>query len=109
MVEGQKEIFTTTSFEQTEKIESSHQEHSRQHNDAKVTSLGSLLCVPVRLSKGIDEQNNNQTYIHRGTYWYPNWLFECPAWGTEPYRAEQMWYVGIQGEYYSECFKSYET
>ena len=53
----------------TEKNESSHQRHSRQHNDGKVTSLGSLLGLPVELSNGITVQtkhkNNNQTYIHR--------------------------------------------
>ena len=69
----------------------SHQGHTRQHNDAKETSLGSLLGVQVKLSNGIAEQNNNQTYIHRVTYWYPNWLFWCPAWGTEPNSTQKVW------------------
>ena len=34
----------------TENNESSHQRHNRQHNDGKVTSLGSLLGLPVELS-----------------------------------------------------------
>ena len=37
---------------------------------------------------------------------YPNWLFGCSAWETEPNSAQQVWYVGIQDEYYLECFKS---
>ena len=53
----------------TEKNESSHQRHNRQHNDGKVTYLGSLLGLPVEWSIGIavqkTKQNNNQTYIHR--------------------------------------------
>ena len=62
----------------------------------KVTSLCSLLGMPVKLLNRIGEQNNNQTYIHRETYWYPNWLFGCPAWGTEPNSTQQLRYVGIQ-------------
>ena len=27
------------------------------------------------------------------------------AWGTEPNSTQQVWYVGIQEEYYLECFK----
>ena len=49
----------------TEKVASSHQRHNREQNDGKFTSLGSLLAVPVKLSNGIAERNNNQTYIHR--------------------------------------------
>ena len=37
----------------TEKNESSHQRHNRQHNDAKVTSMSSLLDLPVELPNGI--------------------------------------------------------
>ena len=37
----------------TEKIESSHQGHNRQHNDGKLTFLGSLLGLLVKLSNGI--------------------------------------------------------
>ena len=44
--------------------------YNRQHNDGKVTSLGSLVGLPMELSNGIVVQtkhkNNNQTYIHRG-------------------------------------------
>ena len=50
----------------TEKNVKLTQGHNRQQNDAKVTSLGSLLGIPVRLPNGIAERNNNQTYIHRG-------------------------------------------
>ena len=42
---------------------SSHQGHHRQHNDAKITSLGSLLGVPVKLPDGIAEQKQ-QSNLH---------------------------------------------
>ena len=52
--------------------ECSYQRHSRQHNDGKVISLGSLLGVPVKVSNGIAVQtkhkNNNQTYMQRGLW-----------------------------------------
>ena len=67
-----------------------------QHNDAKVTSLGSLLGVPVKLPNGITEQNNNQMYIHRRDLLVSKLAFWVPAWGTEPNSAQQVWYVGIQ-------------
>ena len=40
----------------SEKSGRSHQSHNRQHNDGKVTSLGSLLGMPVKLSNGIADQ-----------------------------------------------------
>ena len=43
----------------TEKNESSHQRHNRQHNDGKVTSLGSLLGLPVELANGIAVQTKH--------------------------------------------------
>ena len=49
----------------TERSERSHQRHNREHNDGKITSMCSLLGMPVRLSNGIADKNNNQTYIHR--------------------------------------------
>ena len=45
----------------TEKNESSHQRHNRQHNNGKVTSLGSLLGLPVELSNGIAVQKKHKT------------------------------------------------
>ena len=45
---------------------SSHQMHDRQHYDGQVTSLGSLVGMPVKLSNGIAGKHNNQTYIHKG-------------------------------------------
>ena len=33
-------------------------------NDGNITSLGSLLGVPVKLSNGMADKNNNQTYTH---------------------------------------------
>ena len=46
-----------------EKNESSHQRHNAQHNDAKVTYLGSLLGLPVELSNGIAVQTKHKTTI----------------------------------------------
>ena len=48
-----------------EKSGNSCQRHNIQHNDGKVTSPGSLLGIPVNLSNGIADKNNNLTYIHR--------------------------------------------
>ena len=67
-----------------EKCESSHQRHNRQHNDRKVTSLGSLLGVPVKLSNGIADKNNNQTYIHKRSLGIQTGCLGAPAWRTEP-------------------------
>ena len=68
----------------TEKNESSHQRHKRQHNDAKVTSLGSLLGVPVVMSNGIAVQTNkkHQSNLHTKSLWAG--CLGGPAWGTEP-------------------------
>ena len=47
----------------TEKSGSSHQKHNSQHNDVEVTSLGSLLGMPVKLSNGIaDKKTIKLTY-----------------------------------------------
>ena len=48
-VHFQKVVTASETVNLTEKIESSLQMHNSQHNDAKVTSLGSLLGVPVKL------------------------------------------------------------
>ena len=66
------------------KAESSHERHNRQPNDGKVTSLGSLLGVPVKLSNGIADKNNNQTYEHKGSLGIQAGCLGVPAWGTEP-------------------------
>ena len=47
--QSQKLFKTPETVNLTEKNESSHQRHYRQHNDGKVTSLGSLLGLPVEL------------------------------------------------------------
>ena len=47
----------------TEKMRANTQRHNRQHNDAKVTSLGSLLGLPVELSNGITVQTKHKTTI----------------------------------------------
>ena len=51
----------------TEKSGSSHQRHSRQHNDGKVTSLGFLLGMPVKLSNGIVDKKQQSNNIHKGS------------------------------------------
>ena len=78
-----------------EEIQDSQQGHKMQHNDGKDSLLGSLLVLPVELWKGIAGWSNNPIGIYRGTYSYPNWLFGCSAWGTEPNSTQQVWYVGI--------------
>ena len=63
-----QKIFTASeTVNLTEKSGSSYQRHNRQHNDGKVTSLGSLLGMPMKLSNGIADKNNNQTYIRNGS------------------------------------------
>ena len=72
----------------TEKNEKSHQSHNRHHNDGKVTSLASLLGLPVELSNGIafqtKYQNNNQTYIQRGQWGIQTGCLGGPTHRTEP-------------------------
>ena len=54
MSQGTQVVETTPGHSQKRfKNENSHQRHNRQHNDGKVTSLGSLLGVSVELSNGI--------------------------------------------------------
>ena len=85
--QSQKLFKTPETVNLTEKNESSHQRHYRQHNDGKVTSLGSLLGLPVELSNGIAAQtkhrNNNQTYIHKGQWGIQTGCLGGPAQGTE--------------------------
>ena len=59
--QSQKLFETPETVNLTEKNESSHQRHNRQHNDAKVTSLGSLLGLRAELSNGIAVQTNHKT------------------------------------------------
>ena len=56
----------------TGKIESSHQRHNRQHNDANFTSLGSLLGVTVKLSNGIAGEKQQSNLHTQGVYGHPN-------------------------------------
>ena len=51
--QSQKLFKTPETVNLSEKNEGSHQGYNRQHNDGKVTSLGSLLGLPVELSNGI--------------------------------------------------------
>ena len=61
--QSQKLFKTPETVNLTEKNESSHQRHNRQHKDGKVTSLGSLLGLPVELSNGIAVQTKHKTTI----------------------------------------------
>ena len=65
---------------------------------AQDSPLGSLLVLPVELTKGmelLDETTIKYTETG-GTYGYPNWLFGCSAWVTETNSTQQVRYVGIQ-------------
>ena len=63
--DSQKLFTASETVNLPEKTRNSHQRHSMQHNDGKVTSLGSLLGMPAKVSNGIADKNNNQSYIHR--------------------------------------------
>ena len=63
---SQKLFTASETVNLTEKSGSSHPRHNRQHNDGKVTSLDSMLGMPVKLSNGIADKNN-QTYLHKGS------------------------------------------
>ena len=79
-----------------------------QHNDGTRLSSGLL----VSFASGVVEMNcwmKQQSNIHiQGIYGFPNWLFGCAAWGTEPTSTQQVGYAGIQEEYYLECFSFYD-
>ena len=53
----------------TEKSRGSHERHNRQHNDAKFTSLGSLLGMPVKLSNEIAEKIQQSNLHTQVIYW----------------------------------------
>ena len=52
--------------------------------------------MPVKLSNGITDEKQQSNLDTQEVSEYPNWLFGCPAWGTEPNSAQQLRYVGIQ-------------
>ena len=62
----------------------------------KFTTLGTLLGMSVKLSNGIADETAIKHTHTQVIYFYPNWLFGCPAWGKEPNSAQQLRYVGIQ-------------
>ena len=62
----------------------------------RFTSLGSLLGMPVKLSHGIADEKQHSNLHTQVTYWYPNWLYGCPAGGKEPNSTQQLRYVSIQ-------------
>ena len=80
-----------------------------RHNTMMEKSLFWVPCEFCQWSCGKELLDEKQSNKHiRGTYSYPNWLFGCSAWGTEPISAQQVQYVGIQEEDHLECFKSYD-
>ena len=67
-----------------------------------------MLGVPVKFCRMELLNKKQQSNLHtQGETEYQNWLFGCPAWGTEPNSTQQVWYAGIQDEYCLECFKRY--
>ena len=62
------------------------------HTNSNLKFIG----VPVKLSKGIADEKQQSNLHTQVISWYPNWLFGCPAWGTEPNSAQQLRYDGIQ-------------
>ena len=61
----------------------------------------------MKLSNSIAEQKQQSNSHTQGDLLVSK--TDClGAWGTEPNSAQQVWYVGIQDEYYLECFKSYD-
>ena len=44
-----------------------------------------------------NENTKQQSNLYiQVTYLYPNWLFGCSAWGTEPNSTQLLWYVSLQ-------------
>ena len=52
--------------------------------------------MPVKLSNGTADETQQSNLHTQGVSEYPNWLFGCPAQGTEPNSVQQLRYVGIQ-------------
>ena len=77
--QSQKLFKTNETVYLAEKNECSHQRHNRQHNDGKVTSLGSLLGVPVDLSNGIAVKTKHKTTI-KLTYTGVKWSSKLAVW-----------------------------
>ena len=92
---SQKLLKTPETVNLTEKSGSSQQRHNRQHNDGKVTSLGSLLGMPVKLSNRIANKKN-QTYIHKGSLGIYLAAMEVLHREKNLNSSQQVWYVGIQ-------------
>ena len=69
----------------TEKNESSHQRHDRQHNDGKVTFLGSLLGCQWSCQMELLFKQNTKTSIKltkTGVNGHPNWLLRRSCMGN---------------------------
>ena len=76
---------------------SSHQRHSRQHNDRKVTSLGSLLDMPVKLSNGIADKKTTIKLTYTRSLWALKLAAREVLHGEQNINSsQQVWYVGIQ-------------
>ena len=63
---------------------------------AQDSFLGSLLVLPVECGMELLDETTIKYTETGGTYGYPNSLFWCSAWVTEPNSTQQVRYVGIQ-------------
>ena len=63
---------------------------------AQDSFLGSLLVFQWSCGIELLDEKTIKYTESGGTYSYPNWLFGCSAWVTEPSSTQQVWYVGIQ-------------
>ena len=91
--QSQKHFKTPGTVNLSEKNESSHQRHNRQHNDEKVTSLGSLLGLPVELSHRIAVQTKHNKTVkltYTGDLLVSKLTVGFPAWETEPNSTQQL-------------------
>ena len=82
--------------ELTEKIQGTQQGHKVSHNVGTRLFSGFLVSFAsgvVKKNCWMKQQSNTQK---QGTYSYPNWLFGCSAWVTEPNKTQQVGYVGIR-------------
>ena len=89
-----------------------NQRHDRKHNDGKVTSMASLLGMPVELSNGIAVQtkheNNNRPYEHSGLWASKLVVWEVLHGEQNLNSSQQVWCVGIQVELILDWFKLYD-
>ena len=94
------------SWDLTEKLQGTQQGHKMSHN-VGTTLLSGLLVIFCQWSCGMEllDETTIKCTETGGTYGYPNWLFGCSAWVTEPNSTQQVRYVGIQRRILFGMFK----